>query len=80
MLSAVKATNYPRLMRVIMSLPTPIVLTFTLLVKMLEQMLLTGLPKGSGVGQVITGYEDADAEPGRSVCEISPDPPPARVA
>jgi hypothetical protein len=42
-----------------MWLPTPVVLSFTLLVKLLEQSLLTGLPKGAGVGHVVTGSEDA---------------------
>lgn len=64
MLGAVKASNHPRLMRIIMRLPTPVVLCFTLFVKVLEQWLLSNLPKGQGVGAVMTGYEDlADSIP-----------------
>ncbi len=57
MLSAVKVSAYPKIMRLIMALPTPIVLVFTLTIKLLEQSLLQGLVKGKGVGKVITGFE-----------------------
>lgn len=57
MLAAVKISAYPRAMRLIMALPTPIILVFTLTVKLLEQSLLNGLAKGKGVGRVITGFE-----------------------
>ena len=57
MLGAVKISAYPRVMRLIMALPTPIVLIFTLTIKLLEQSLLFGLAKGKGVGKVITGFE-----------------------
>jgi coenzyme F420 hydrogenase subunit beta len=57
MLAAVRASSRPRIMKLITNLPTFVVLGFTLLVKLVEQSLLSNLPKGSGVGGLITGYE-----------------------
>lgn len=60
MLSAVKISNYDNVMRFIMKLPTPMVLVFTLLIKVIEESLLAGFGKGSGVGKVITGHNSED--------------------
>jgi coenzyme F420 hydrogenase subunit beta len=57
MLSAVKVSGKDRVMRVIMKLPTPVVLVFTLMVKVLEETLLLGISKGEGVGPTVTGFE-----------------------
>jgi coenzyme F420 hydrogenase subunit beta len=68
LLGAVKLSERPRAMRLVMALPTPVVLAFTTLIKLLEQSLLSGLPKGDGVGAFVTGREDlppADALPER---------------
>ena len=58
LLSAVKISGYKMPMKIIMSLPTPIVFLFTLLIKVSEQSLIMRLPKGKGVTSIITGHED----------------------
>jgi coenzyme F420 hydrogenase subunit beta len=58
MLGPVQISSKPRVMSWIMRLPTPIVLVYTLLLKLVEQTLVTGLPKSRGVGLVVTGAEE----------------------
>ncbi|MFW5654881.1 MAG: Coenzyme F420 hydrogenase/dehydrogenase, beta subunit C-terminal domain [Roseicyclus sp.] len=55
MLSAVRISQNERAMRVIMRMPTPVVLLFTLTVKVFEEALLAGMGRGKGVGGLVTG-------------------------
>lgn len=67
MISAVRASTNDRLMRFILKLPTPVVLSFTLVIKLLEQSLIPDFKNTKGVGSVITGHEDGSPSQGGAV-------------